>query len=324
MTDHIYVLIEHLQGSVSDISYMNLAAARGLADATGGEVVAVLLGHNAKDLAANLAADRVLYADHPQLAEFSPEAYRISLAALLKAEPPRVLLMGDTSVGADIAGGLSANLDIPLISLCRSVHAEGAKLSYVSQICGGKILAQGEIPDPTSLITMVPGEYKIEAGQSETAPPVSDATTPDLDGLRVSLKNYIEPEVGDVDIAREPVLIAVGRGIQQEINLEYAEDLAAELNAVLCASRPVVDQGWLDTSRLVGKSGKRVNPKIYLSMGISGAPEHAEGIGDSELFIAINTDPQAPIFDMADYGAAEDLFELVPALTEKIKAAKGG
>lgn len=324
MTSDIYVLIEHLQGSVTEISYMMLAAGHELAEAVGGEVVGLLLGENAQAMAETLAADRVIYVDHPELSGFTPEAYHRVIAALIESGSPRAVLMGETSIGADVAGGLSAQLNIPLISLCRTVRADGDKCLYVSQICGGKILAEGEIPGPTCLITMVPGQYKVEDGQSDKAPPVDEVPAPEMEGLRISLKDYIAPEVGDVDIVREPVLVAVGRGIQQEMNLEYAEELAGEIDAQICASRPVVDQGWLGISRLVGKSGNRISPKILLSMGVSGAPEHAEGIGDTELFIAINTDPKAPIFDIAKYGAEADLFELVPALTEKIKQAKGG
>lgn len=324
MTSQIFVLIEHIQENVTDMTYMMLAAARSVADDVGGEVVGVLLGQDAQALLANAAADRVIYIEHPALEYFSPEAYQIALTELINQNPPRLFMLGETSIGADIAGGLSARTDIPLISMCRSIQASGDDLRYVSQICGGKILAEGSIPGPTCLVTMVPGEYKVEAGQSNAAPPLENFAPPEFDALRETHQSFIKPEVGDVDIAREPVLVAVGRGIQQEMNLEYAEDLAEQLDAVICASRPVVDQGWLDTSRLVGKSGKRVSPKIYLSIGISGAPEHAEGIGDVEMFIAINTDPQAPIFDLADYGAAADLFELVPALTEKLRAAKGG
>jgi electron transfer flavoprotein alpha subunit len=324
MTSQMYVLIEHLEGKVKDISYVMLAAARELVGGVDGEVVAILLGHDAKDLTQNLNADRVIYCDHPRLAQFTPDAYQAALQALLADNPPRVLIMGETSMGADVAGGLSADMDLPLISLCRGLRAQGDQLTFVSQICGGKILAEGEIPAPTTLITMVPGQYKAEDGQSDSAPPVEDFTPQDLDNLRVQHLEYIQPEVGDVDITREQVLIAVGRGIQQEMNLEYAQDLAEQLDASICGSRPVIDQGWLETSRLVGKSGKHVSPNVYLSMGISGAPEHLEGIGDAKLFIAINTDPQAPIFDVADYGAAADLFELAPALTEKIKQVKGG
>jgi electron transfer flavoprotein alpha subunit len=134
----------------------------------------------------------------------------------------------------------------------------------------------------------------------------------------------VEPEITDVDISKEPVLVAIGRGIGREDNIELAEELADALGGVLCASRPVVDQGWLSTSRMVGKSGKSVKPSIYLAMGISGAPEHVEGMSDSELIIAVNTDPAAPIFDVAQYGAEIDLLDLLPVLTEKIEAAKGG
>ena len=324
MTNDIYVLIEHLQGKVSDMSYMMLAAGRPLAEASGGRLVAMLLGQDAQSVAADLAADRVLYVEHPALAEFSPEAYLRVLADLIQQGNPRAVLLGETSVGADVAGTLSARLDLPIVSLCRNAYAEGGTLKFVSQIYGGKVIAEGVLPEPTVLISMVPGDFKAEAGQSATAPEILPTSPPDLEGLRVTHKQYIEPEAGDVDIAKEPILIAVGRGIQQEMNLEIAEELAEALGGELCASRPVVDQGWMATSRLVGKSGKSVKPKVYLAIGISGAPEHAEGISDTELFIAINTDEQAPIFDIAKYGVAADLFDLIPALTEKIKETRGG
>jgi electron transfer flavoprotein alpha subunit len=237
---------------------------------------------------------------------------------------PRAILIGETTMGADVSGTLSARLDLPVVSLCRGVRVEGDALKFESQIYGGKVLAEGELPEPTALVTMVPGDFKAEEGQSTQAPEVVSVTAPDLEGLRVSLKSYIEPEVGDVDISREPILICVGRGIQQEMNLELAEEMAAALGAEVCASRPVVDQGWLATSRLVGKSGKTVKPNVYFAMGISGAPEHSEGIADVEMLIAVNTDEQAPIFDIANYGTTTDLFDLIPVLTEKIKEAKGG
>jgi electron transfer flavoprotein alpha subunit len=125
-----------------------------------------------------------------------------------------------------------------------------------------------------------------------------------------------------VDISKEVVLVSVGRGIQNQDNIQLAQELADALGGVVSASRPVVDQGWLPATRLVGKSGKRVKPKIYLTLGISGAPEHVEAIADSEIIIAINTDPVAPIFNLAKYGATVDLFDLVPALTESIKLAR--
>jgi electron transfer flavoprotein alpha subunit len=166
---------------------------------------------------------------------------------------------------------------------------------------------------------MVPGGYKPEDGQSSSPPEVVKATDPQIEDLKISVNRYDEPETGDVDISTEPLLIAVGRGIQLEDNIELAEELAEAIGGVVCASRPVVDQGWLPTSRLVGKSGYQVKPKIYLALGISGAPEHTEGMTASETIIAINTDPAAPIFNIAKYGVVEDIFDLVPVLTEKLE-----
>ena len=322
MNGDIFVLIEHLNGQVSEISYIMLAAGHAFTQDTGGNLVAILLGHEAQNLANDLAADRVMYMDHPALAEFTPEAYQMALADIIKSETPRAVLIGDTSVGAEVAGVVSARLELPQVSHCSALLLKEGTPKFTSMICGGKIMAEGELPGPTALVTMVPGDLKAEEGKSDQPAPVTTVEAPDLEGLRVTLKQYIQPEVGDVDISTEPILIAVGRGIQQEMNLELAEELAEVLEGAVCASRPVVDQGWLPTNRLVGKSGKSVKPKLYLAIGISGAPEHTEGITSSDVIIAINTDPAAPIFDIAKYGANVDLFDLLPVLTEQLQQSK--
>ncbi len=324
MNQDIYVLIEHLQGQVANISYVMLAAARVLAQGTGGSVVAVLLGHEAQGLAADLSADRVLSVDHPALANFTPDAYQQVLTGLIKENTPRAVLFGDTSIGAEVASGLSARLGLPLVSYCRSVRTDDGALKFISQICGGKIMVEGDLPDPTVLVMIIPGGFKPEQGQSEQPPVVTSVAAPALEELRVTLKKYIEPETGDVDIAKESILVAVGRGLQNQEDLELVEELAEALGGAVCASRPVVDQGWLPHTRLVGKSGKRVKPKVYLAMGISGAPEHVEAITDSGILIAINTDPSAPIFDVAQYGADVDMLDLLEVLTEQVQEVKGG
>jgi len=320
----IYVVIEHLQGHVADISYMMLAAAREIAGELGGSVAAVLLGHNEQELANDLATNRVLYFDHPSLAGCSPSAYLHVMSDLIQENTPRLVLLGDTSIGVEVAGPLSARLNLPLVSYCRSIYAQEGTLKYISQICGGKIMVEGNLPGPTALVTMIPGAYKVEQGQSSQPPAVVLSAVPPLEELPIRFKQYIEPEASDVDISKEVVLVSVGRGIQNQDNIQLAQELADALGGVVSASRPVVDQGWLPATRLVGKSGKRVKPKIYLTLGISGAPEHVEAIADSELIIAINTDPVAPIFNLAKYGATVDLFDLVPALTESIKLARTG
>lgn len=319
MSQDIFVVIEHLRGQVSDTSYVMLAAARQLSQNSGGKVGAVLLGHNGQGLGAKLAADKVLYVDNPALAEFTSEAYQIALVEVIKSQSPRAILLGHSSIGMDVASGLSAKLGIPIVSSCRAFTADG---KFVSQICGGKIMAEGDLPAPTALVTMVPGGYKVELGQSTQAPAIETISVAGLDNLRVTVKQYIEPDTTDVDITKEKMLVSVGRGIQNKDNIELANDLAAAIGCAVSASRPVVDQGWMATTRLVGKSGKLVKPKIYLALGISGAPEHVEGMGESEAIIAINTDPNAPIFNIAKYGTTIDMFDLLPVLTDKVKQAK--
>ena len=319
MSQDIYVVIEHLQGQVLDISYTMLAAARELAQSINGKIVAALLGHNAKNLAKDFADDQVLYLDHAALEEFTSDAYQKALAELIGKDQPRAVLFGNTSIGADVASALSIRLGLPLVSSCRNFTTDG---KFVSQICGGNIMAEGELPSPTALVTMVPGGYQPYQGRNAASPSITESAVPALDSLRVSLSKYIEPETGDVDISKEQLLIAVGRGIQMKDNIELAENLAQAIGGVVCASRPVIDQGWLATSRLVGKSGKQVKPKIYFAMGISGAPEHVESIMQSDTIIAVNTDPKAPIFDIAKYGIQMDIFELIEVLTEHLKAVK--
>jgi electron transfer flavoprotein alpha subunit len=257
--------------------------------------------------------------NHPALAEFTPDAYLHALEVLLAEAEPRAVLFGNTSIGADLASVLSARLNMPIVSSCQRIGASG---ELINQVCGGKIMAEVTLPDTATLISMIPGGYKLEEGWSDTPPAVINVPPPTFDPLRVTLSRYIEPEAGDVDITKADILIAIGRGIQNADNIELAEELAQAMGGEVCASRPLVDQGWLPTSRLVGKSGKSVNPKVYLALGISGAPEHLEGITDSETIIAINTDPAAPIFDAAQFGAEVDMLELMELLVERMQTAQ--
>jgi len=278
--------------------------------------VAVLLGHNASELANNFAADRVLYGDDPALAEFSSDAYQNALEGLIGQEQPKAVFFGSTTIGTDVAAVLSARLDIPMVSSCLNISEAG---KIVSQICGGKIMTESDLAGATTIITMIPGGYKPEQGQG--GPPEITDVSVTVGDMNVKLKDYIEPEVADVDITTQEVLIAIGRGIQSEDNIELAEELAELLGGAVCSSRPVVDQGWLETSRMVGKSGMSVKPKLYLALGISGAPELAEGMADTDTIIAVNIDPGAPIFDIAKYGAEVDLFDLVDYLIEAVEDA---
>ena len=244
------------------------------------------------------------------------------IASIIQENTPRLVLCGETSIGAEVAGVVSARLNLPLISYCREVQSGEEGLRFISQICGGKLMVEGAVPVPTAFVTMIPGVFKSEQGRDSRSKEVVSIPPPDLSGLQVALIGYIEPAAGDVDISKETILVSIGRGIQNQDNIILAEELADALGGTVCASRPVVDQGWLPTTRLVGKSGKQVKPKLYLALGISGAPEHVEAIANCEMVIAINTDPSAPIFNNARYGIVMDMFELAPVLAEKARLAK--
>ncbi len=324
MNSEIYYLVEHLRGCVLEMTYVLAAAARHLSQITGGEVVAVLLSQEEPESVKDLPADRVLCVEHPQLAEFTSEAYLQVLAALIKDNPPRAFLLGHTSIGMDLASGLSARLGIPVVSQCKSFTAAEDRPVFISQIYGGRILVEGRLPYPTALVTMIPGGYKPEPGSYQPAASVTKLTGVTIAAPRVNLVQYIEPEITDIDLTKEEILVAVGRGLQNQTDLELVEEFARALHGVVCASRPIVDLGWLPTTRLVGKSGKSVKPKLYLALGISGAPEHVEGITNSEMIIAINTDPNAPIFGIARYGGVVDMYAFMEAAIKQMQGIGAG
>ncbi len=316
-TISIAVVTEVLQGQLTEQSFEALAAARAVARALlGGEVIAVLGGTANAGLVSQLgAADRVLHLADPALDEYSPEAYETALRAALAERAPRLIIVPNTTVGMDLAAGLAGLLELPLAAYCVALAADAEAVITTSQIYGGKILAEVALAGP-AVVSIVPGSFPAADGRKDGSPPIEEVagTLP----ARLRLVAYAVAERGDVDITKQAVLVSVGRGLGGPENLELAEALATALGGVVSGSRPVTDSGWLPKSRQVGKSGVTVKPKLYLALGISGAPEHLQGMKDSELIMAINSDPGAPIFNVAHYGIVGDLLEVVPALTEKL------
>lgn len=331
MSNDVLILAEHLKGKVSDISFEMIGKGRQLAAAYGGKAVAVMLGSGAAALAATLGADSVLYVDDPALAEFNPQAYGRVLAALIKDRAPRLVMVGNTSMGMDLAAALSVTTGLPLMAYVNGLAAEGGGagtqpgpyLVATSQIYGGKIQAEAVPDGEACVVSCLAGAFPADAGRvgAGLVPALEQIASPvPLADLQIKFVRMIEPQSGDVDITQQPILVSIGRGIGGQENIELAQELAEALGTAVSASRPVTDAGWLPKTRQVGKSGLTVKPKIYLAFGISGAPEHLEGMRGAETIIAVNTDPKAPIFDVAHYGATCDMLDLLPALTEKIKA----
>ena len=316
MSNQIFVIVEHLKGNIDDITFEMLGKGKEIAGTTGGELVAVLLGSGADGLAAQLgAADKVIYVDDANLAEFNPQAYCKAVSSIIGQYQPKMVLVGNTSMGMDIAGGASVDHNMPYIAYASNISADGSTIT--SSLYGGKINVDSTPEGEGCIVSVIAGSFPADAGKADGSPAVENASV-DLGDLQVQFKQLIEPEGGDVDITAQEILVSVGRGIQSDENLPMAEELAAKLGGAVSCSRPIVDSKWLAKTRQVGKSGLKVKPKLYLALGISGAPEHIEGMKDADLIIAVNTDPKAPIFDYAHYGVVQDLFDFIPALSSKL------
>lgn len=313
MSNDVFVITEHTDGKFSDVSFEMVGKAQELANAWGGQAVAVALGSG---VSSNVfASDSTIYVDDAALSQFNPEAYGKVIEALVKEKSPRLVMFGWTATGMDIAAWLSARLGVPCAAYVKGLSVEGGALIVSSQVYGGKMIADVSPAGDMAIVAVLSGSFPAEAGQGSTAA-TQIASPVSLDGLKTKFIEAIKPAAGDVDITAQQKLVSVGRGIGSKDNVELAEELAQKLGATVSSSRPVVDAGWLPRTRQVGKSGLKVKPKLYLMLGISGAPEHLEGMKSAELIIAVNTDKKAPIFNVAHYGATADLFEVAEAMLE--------
>jgi len=317
MSRDVFVLVEHHDGAVAESAFELLGRAAELAGAAGGEAVALLLGHPTAPLAAQLGGVRVLAINDPALAELSPSEAQAALVPLVREREPLLVLAPNSAIGMDVAGGLSGATGLPLAAFATDLSLDGGSPLVTCQLYAGKIEVRVRFGDGRGICTVVAGAFPAAAGRIAGSPRVESIALPATDA-RVRFRRLIRPEAGDVDITRETVLVSVGRGIGEADNIALVEALAKALGGAVSSSRPIADAGWLPRSRQVGKSGQRVKPKVYLALGISGAPEHLEGMRDAELIIAVNTDPRAPIFGVAHYGAVADILDVVPALTARL------
>lgn len=323
MPSGILVLAEQLKGTLSEITLEMLGLGRTLARELKVPLTAVLVGDQVAGLAGKLgAADRVLVVEGPALAMPPAASLATVLQAALDKTQAALVLVGGTNLSMGIGTVLALRTKLPFVNFCKALRVQDGALLATSQLFGGKILSDVQLPGGQGIVSIYPGTFPAEAGKSEQTPAIESLQVA-LPAPAINFKKFIEPETGDVDITKQDILVAVGRGIQSQDNLTLAEDLATALGGAVCASRPVIDQGWMSLSRQVGKSGMSVKPRLYLALGISGAPEHWEGMQGSRLIVAFNTDPKAPIFDGAHFGAVADILDVLPVLTDKVKAKKG-
>ncbi|MDX3926325.1 MAG: electron transfer flavoprotein subunit alpha/FixB family protein [Shinella sp.] len=317
----IYACTEGRSGQVDAVSLEMITAARGLAR-DGDDVIAFFAGSAAEDAASKVgAADRLVAAIASQADIVVAETYARQLCHVIAVEGDGIVMVPYSANGLDVASSVAARLNWPLVSYVERITHDGGSLSVVAQLYGGKVLADCSVPLPAVLM-INPGAFK----EAEATPIAADrVTTIDIsEHAAASRARPIAiglPDFSDVDLKAADRIVCVGRGIGDEASIDLARDLAALLGAEIAGSRPVVDNGWLSKLRQVGKSGQKVKPKLYMALGISGAPEHLEGMAQSDVIIAVNTDPKAPIFNVAHYGATCDLFDLMSSLSERLKAS---
>ncbi len=324
MAQGVWIVAEQRDGEIRKISYELASEGRCLADALGQELTVVLLGSNIKEKAAAFGpygANKVLVADDPRLDPYTTDAYVSVISQLVKAGDPAMVLLGASVQGKDLAGRLAARLDVAMAQDCTAFAIDGGNLVATRPIYAGK--AYAKVTFEKSWPQMATARPKVmsisEPDPSRSAEIVDAAFTLEDAGLRTQVAEVIKDTTGKVDLTEADKIVSGGRGMKGPENYVILEALAEVIGASVGASRSAVDAGWRPHSDEVGQTGKVVSPNLYVACGISGAIQHLAGMSTSKVIVAINKDPDAPIFQKADYGVVGDLFDVVPALTEEAK-----
>lgn len=326
MSNGILVFIENKGGTANRSSFEAIAAAQAFGSQLQQPVSAVVLGADVSSLAQEIAAydiARVIAVSDPKLADYTPDAYADALEQVVKQVDPSLVFLTHTYQVRDFAPKLAARFQKSLISDCIRAKAENGKLGFTRRIFLGKLDADvSSDNEPPVFATFQTGAYRPDQATKGGSAAVENVSV-QIGDVRMIPEAPFQEAKQAVDLTKADVIVAVGRGIKSKDNLVLAEKLAEILGGDLAASRPICDAEWLPIDRQIGSSGQTVAPKLYIALGISGAIQHLVGMKNAGTIVAINKDPEAPIFDIADYGIAGDLFEAVPVLTEEIRKIKG-
>ena len=318
MTD-VLAVSEHRRGELRDVSYEVVTAGRELADETGGDLHIAAIGGDVESFAEELnreGVDEIHTVDHGE--EFNHDVYAQAVEQLYDATDAGYVVTPNSVNGLDYAPAVANGLGLPIVTDTVDLDASGDGLVATREMYGSKVETTTELDADRAVVTIRGAEWPPAEASGDAAVSAFDADV-DESAVRSTVTGFEEAGGGDVDIGEADVLVSVGRGIEDEENIELVQELADALGATLSSSRPIVDNGWLPKNRQVGQSGKVVTPDVYVAIGISGAVQHVAGMKGSDTIVAINTDPNAPIFDLADYGIVDDLFDVVPALTEEFE-----
>jgi len=321
----IFVLAEHRQGKLRDITGEMLGAGEKIATAHGASLTAVLLGKDIKTMGEELAtrASRVVVVEDDPLEHFNSALYQKVLSSLISKYHPLLTLIGNTAFGMDLAPSLAVEMGFPLATDCIGLSFEGNRLKATRSIYGGKVNASVSLRESQGyIVTVRPGTFSpVKPAEKKGAIILEPSPLQGTIDFKTFV-TYLEAPLTGEDITQAEIIVAVGQGIGGPENIPLVEEVAKNLGGVLACSRPVVDRNWLPKERQVGISGKTVKPKVYIAIGISGAFQHITAMQGSETIIAINKDPRAPIFGIADYGIVGDFKNIIPILKEKTKGMK--
>ncbi len=323
MSKPVLAITEQRNGNFRKASFEVVSEGRRIADQLGSELIAIVLGAGIDGLSPELGkygADKVLLGDNEIFKNYSAEGYTKTIVEAIKNVDPEIILLPASTFGKDLGPRLAAHLDVGLATDCMQLKLENGKLHAIRPMYAGKILTEQELNVSPYMASLRPNIFPVIGTDESKSATIEQISVP-VSGsdLKAVVKEFISGEGGKIELTEADIIVSGGRGMKGPENYKILEELADALGAAVGASRSAVDAGWRPHSDQVGQTGKTVSPNLYIACGISGAIQHLAGMSSSKCIVAINKDPEAPIFQRADYGIVGDLFEVVPKLTEEFK-----
>jgi len=323
MSKPVLTIAEQRNGTFRKATYEVVSEGRRLADQLGTELLVVLLGSGINGLSVELGhygADKVLIGDNEIFKNYSSEGYTKTIVEAVKNVDLEIILLPASSFGKDLGPRLAAHLGVGLATDCVKLNVENGKLHAIRPMYANKILAEHQLLASPQMASLRPNNFPVLQPDTSKTATVENISVPVSAGdLKAFVKEFVSGEGGKIELTEANIIVSGGRGMKGPENYKLLEELADVLGAAVGASRSAVDAGWRPHSDQVGQTGKTVSPDLYIACGISGAIQHLAGMSSSKCIVAINKDPEAPIFQRADYGIVGDLFEVVPKLTDEFK-----
>jgi electron transfer flavoprotein alpha subunit len=325
MSNKILVFAEQRDGNIKKSSFEAISEGKRLAEQLGGEVIGGIIGSGIENIAGTLAhygANKVLISDDPQLKTYSTEGYTTAFTEMIKKEQPSVVLISASAMGKDLAPRVAQKIGAGLASDCTKIEIEQGRLLITRPMYAGKVYAKVVIKTDPQMATLRPNVFPALPADTSKSASIEKISVSGLN-IKAKVKEIVASSGGKVDLTEASIIVSGGRGMKGPENFKMLEELADVLGGVVGASRAVVDAGWRPHEDQVGQTGKVVSPNLYIACGISGAIQHLAGMSSSKCIVAINKDPDAPIFKVADYGIVGDIFEIIPQFTQEAKKLLG-